>query len=70
MYHVLSTYLVSTDSPLSFQDMLEYKTKVRHLKIKFMDGTVKTLQVIIMSVTPSYVLKLIFLTTLILSYST
>ena len=27
------------------QDMLEYKSKVRHLKIKFMDGSVKTLQV-------------------------
>lgn len=29
-----------------FQDMLDYKSKVRHLKIKFMDGSVKTLQVI------------------------
>ena len=28
-----------------FQDMLDYKSKVRHLKIKFMDGSVKTLQV-------------------------
>ena len=27
------------------QDMLEYKSKVRHMKIKFMDGSVKTLQV-------------------------
>ena len=26
--------------------MLDYKSKVRHLKIKFMDGSVKTLQVI------------------------
>ena len=30
---------------LHLKDMLEYKSKVRHLKIKFMDGTVKTLQV-------------------------
>ncbi|XP_073240951.1 talin-like [Porites lutea] len=31
--------------PLKSGDMLEYKTKVRHLKIKFMDGSVKTLQI-------------------------
>lgn len=31
--------------PLKSGDMLEYKSKVRHLKIKFMDGTVKTLQI-------------------------
>lgn len=29
--------------------MLDYKSKVRHLKIKFMDGSVKTLQVISLS---------------------
>ncbi|KAL9985699.1 hypothetical protein ACROYT_G008133 [Oculina patagonica] len=31
--------------PLKSGDMLDYKSKVRHLKIKFMDGSVKTLQI-------------------------
>lgn len=31
--------------PLKSGDMLEYKSKVRHMKIKFMDGSVKTLQI-------------------------
>lgn len=37
--------IISLNHLLTFQDMLDYKSKVRHLKIKFMDGSVKTLQV-------------------------
>lgn len=46
--------------------MLDYKSKVRHLKIKFMDGSVKTLQVISMSA--PLLLQSIFLVTISMLY--